>query len=154
MGTSTTFRAKQEFSTDKRVRNWRNSDRTLHRLWYAKGKVLAKQGYFDAALASFNAALRFCPNHAKSWVYRGVVLAHLKQPKAALASFDRALALEADSRETWIFRGAILTALGDRPGALRSYNRALALHQNQQQVCNEYPLWCSINANATPIASA
>lgn len=158
MGTSAAFNqpttAIDLGQVQAQISSWRHADRTLHRLWFAKGKVLAKQGYHEAALASFDAALRLRPNHAKSWIFRGVVLTHLRQYKAALASFDRALALTPNNRETWIFRGAVLMALGDRETALHSYNMALDLQQSDTEVCKDYPLWCPLDPSTGQVASA
>lgn len=85
--------------------------KTLHRLWCSRGAVLTKQGYYEAALASFEAALRIQPNRSKTWVFRGVVLVYLHHYKAALASFNRAIDLSNTNREAWLFRGSVLKEL-------------------------------------------
>jgi tetratricopeptide (TPR) repeat protein len=120
-------------------------DATIQKLWFSKGKVLTKQGYYEAALASFDASIKLQPNHCKSWVFRGIALTYLEQYRAALASFERALEISPDHREAWIFRGSVLKYL-DRPDeAFESYSQALKLQQQDTEICNDYPLWLPID---------
>ncbi|HEY9618391.1 MAG TPA: tetratricopeptide repeat protein [Microcoleaceae cyanobacterium] len=119
----------------------KSTQKTIHRIWCSRGKVLTRQGYYEAALTSFDAALQLQPNDHQSWVFRGVVLMHLKRYKAALASFNQALELVADDREVWIFRGAVLTYLNQSEEATKSYQRALSMQQQGHQVCCDYPMW-------------
>lgn len=115
--------------------------KTIHHIWFIRGKLLAKQGYHEAALASFKAALRIQPNHLQSWIFQGAVLAHLGRYPAALASFDRAVSLSPENREAWIFRGAILASLGQSSESIYSYKQALKLQQQEAIICKDYPLW-------------
>jgi tetratricopeptide (TPR) repeat protein len=117
--------------------------KTLHRLWCSRGTVLTKQGYYEAALASFEAALRIQPNRSKTWVFHGVVLVHLQHYKAALASFDRALDLSNTNREAWLFRGSVLKELDQYQEALFSYSQALKLQKQNSDICRDYPIWNS-----------
>jgi tetratricopeptide (TPR) repeat protein len=138
-------------SNTARFHNASNASKTIQRLWFAKGKVLTKQGYYEAALTSFDAALKIQPDHCKSWVFRGIVLTHLEQYKSALASLDRALELSPSQREAWIFRGAVLKYLGRHDEALASYSKALTLQQADVELCNEYPLWLPAEKAALPV---
>ncbi len=115
--------------------------KTIHHIWFIRGKLLAKQGYHEAALASFKAALRIQPNHLQSWIFQGAVLAHLGRYPSALASFEQAVTLAPDNREAWIFRGAILASLGDTAESIASYKQALKLLQQEAVICKDYPLW-------------
>jgi len=119
--------------------------KTIHHIWFIRGKLLAKQGYHEAALASFKAALRIQPDHLQSWIFQGAVLAHLERYQAALASFDQALTLAPENREAWIFRGAVLAALGQSGESIRCYQQALQLHQQEAEICKDYPLWMPTN---------
>lgn len=118
-----------------------DTSKTIHRLWFSRGRALTKQGYYETALASFDAALRLRPGHCPSWIFRGVVLAHLKRYRSALASFDRALQLSPENREAWLFRGAVLKYLNCHHEAMHSYNTALRMHQETPILCQDYPLW-------------
>lgn len=156
MGMSTTFKASgkpQAQQVNRRVSPLFSSERMIQRLWYSRGKVLARQGYHEAALASFDAALRIQPRHHKCWVFRGVVLTHLQQYKAALVSFDRALEIAPDSRECWIFRGAVLTYLNCHHEARTSYSKALMMQKQATDICRDYPLWFPI-ANQMELAKS
>lgn len=117
--------------------------KTLHRLWCSRGAVLTKQGYYEAALASFEAALRLQPNRSKTWVFHGVVLVHLQCYKAALASFNRAIDLSNTNREAWLFRGSVLKELEQFQEALFSYSQALKLQKQNSDICRDYPMWNS-----------
>lgn len=119
----------------------KSTQKTIHRIWCGRGKVLTRQGYYEAALASFDAALQLQPNDHQSWIFRGVALMHLEQYKAALASFNQALELGANDREVWIFRGAVLTYLNQPEEATKSYQMALRMQQQGRQVCCDYPMW-------------
>ena len=116
---------------------------TLHRLWCSRGAVLTKQGYYEAALASFEAALRIQPNRSKTWVFHGVVLVHLHHYKTALASFNRAIDLSNTNREAWLFRGSVLKELKQYEEALFSYSQALKLQKQNSDICRDYPIWNS-----------
>lgn len=117
--------------------------KTLHRLWCSRGAVLTKQGYYEAALASFEAALRLQPNRSKTWVFHGVVLVHLHHYKAALASFNRAIDLSSTNCEAWLFRGSVLKELEQYQEALVSYGQALRLQKQNSEICRDYPIWNS-----------
>lgn len=119
----------------------KSTQKTIHRIWCGRGKVLTRQGYYEAALASFDAALQLQPDDHQSWVFRGVALMHLSRYKAALASFNQALELVIDDREVWIFRGAVLTYLNRHEEAIKSYQMALNIQQQGTEVCCDYPLW-------------
>jgi tetratricopeptide (TPR) repeat protein len=118
--------------------------KSLHRLWCSRGAILTKQGYYEAALASFEAALRIQPNLSKTWVFHGVVLVHLQHYKAALASFNRALDLSNTNREAWLFRGSVLEVLEQHQEALSSYSQALNLQKHNSDICRDYPMWNSL----------
>jgi tetratricopeptide (TPR) repeat protein len=149
-GTSSSGTSPKRYA--QRASNKSNSlltTKTLHRLWCSRGAILTKQGYYEAALASFDAALRIQPNRSKTWVFHGVVLLHLQHYKAALASFDRALALSNTNSEAWLFRGSVLKKLEQHQEALFSYGQALKLQQQNFDRCRDYPMWNSTKIDWT-----
>ncbi len=111
----------------------------LHRVWYDRGKKLTQQGYYDAALSSFDIALKLQPQEHQIWAYRGIVFAYLNCYESALASFEKALELAPDNRELWVFRGATLKYLNRSQASLESYNRALTIQQQGFTICEDYP---------------
>jgi len=138
MGASTVKRS-SSLQMTKQVRHALITGKALHRLWYGRGKVLTRQGYFEAALASFDAALRLQPRNPQSWIYRGVVLMHMQRYEGALVSFNRALEIAPKSREAWLFQGAVFRYLNCHHEALLSYNAALQLQDDRTK--EDYPLW-------------
>jgi tetratricopeptide (TPR) repeat protein len=139
--TSTSLLPTTPQQAGKVISNVLSTNATIHRLWFARGKILTKQGYYESALTSFDAALRFQSNHHQTWVFRGVVLTHLQRYKSALVSFERALELEPGDREAWIFRGAVLSYLEHHHEAMNSYTRALQIQRREAKACQDYPLW-------------
>jgi Flp pilus assembly protein TadD len=127
-------------STSPRIGNSATA-KTIHHIWFIRGKLLARQGYYEAALASFKAALRIEPGHLQSWIFQGAVLAHLGRYPAALASFEQATNLAPENREAWIFRGAILASLGRGAESIQCYRQALQMQQQEAVICQDYPLW-------------
>lgn len=134
---STTHNFKPAVPLDRRNTNVLST----HQLWYGRGRLLAKQGHYQAALTCFNEALRLQQNDLNVWVFRGVMQAHLGLYEAALNSFDRAVAISFCDRSAWIFRGTVLTALNRHADALKSYSVALTLQRQGFSVCEDYPLW-------------
>ncbi|MGA7934775.1 MAG: tetratricopeptide repeat protein [Kovacikia sp.] len=117
-----------------------------HHIWYGRGKMLTQQCHYEAALASFDTALKFLPDVHQIWIYRGIVLTHLRHYESALASFAKATEIMPQSREAWIFQGAVLTYL-DRPQeAIDSYTTALSLQEQSSAIYEDYPMWGVIPA--------
>ena len=77
------------------------------------------------ALASYDRALLFQPDHADALCNRGNALRELKRPADALASYDRALALRPDDVDALFNRGNALLEVDRAADALLSYDHAL-----------------------------
>jgi len=142
MSLAVTVKSAHTTSADKSTSNNDTVPSTsVHWLCYSRGKRLAKQGHYEAALDSFNLALDIQPHEPQIWIFRGVVLTHLKHYESALASFNKALALTTTNREAWIFRGAVLMYLNRSLEAHSSYAIALELQQQGIQACEDYLMW-------------
>jgi tetratricopeptide (TPR) repeat protein len=94
----------------------------------ARGAVLARQGLFDAALASYDAALVLEPRDPVAHFQRGNVLRALGHSAAAVASYTQAIAVKSDFAEAWFNRGVLLHAGGQRQAALENYDQAVAIN--------------------------
>lgn len=155
MGSSISFASPPHLSSKRHAHkttikaNSLVTTKTLHRLWCSRGAVLTKQGYYEAALASFESALRLQPNRSKTWVFHGVVLVHLNHYKAALVSFNRAIDLSDTNCEAWLFRGSVLKELEQYEEALISYSQALKLQKQNFDICRDYPMWNSCKIDWT-----
>lgn len=137
---NTTF-AKEAGLTPIEIDEARSQSTFPHHLWYSRGKMLTQQGQYEAALTSFDHALKIQPNEHQIWIYRGIALTHLNHYESALVSFSKALEIMPTNREAWIFHGAVLTYL-DRPHeAIKSYTTALSIQQQGFTSCESYPMW-------------
>jgi tetratricopeptide (TPR) repeat protein len=116
-----------------------------HHLWYSRGKMLTQKGHYEAALTSFDNALKIQPNEHQIWIYRGIVLTHLNHYESALVSFSKALEIMPSNREAWIFHGAVLTYLNRPHEAMKSYTTALSIQQQGFTPCERYPMWLPVS---------
>ncbi|MGO9631391.1 MAG: tetratricopeptide repeat protein [Xanthobacteraceae bacterium] len=82
-------------------------------------------GKKEAALASYDRALKVRPDCGEALSNRGVTLHELKRFEEALASYDRALKVQPDYAEALSNRGLTLHKLKRFPEALACYDRAL-----------------------------
>lgn len=96
----------------------------------------AAQGKLDAALASYDRALRLRPDFPEALSNRGSTLERLGRFEDALASYDRALALRPDFVDALYNRGNVLRALGRHADAVASYDRAIVLRPNHADAHN------------------
>lgn len=97
--------------------------------WYEQGKVLAKEGCHDDALASFDRAIAIQPDNHLAWGFRAAVLIHLERYSEALANCEKALAIDPNYSEGWVFRGAALNYLGRYQQSYASYDRSLGIER-------------------------
>ena len=87
-------------------------------------------GFAEGALAAFDAALQFAPDHPGAHYNRGVALLKLGRYAEAVAANDRALAAAPDHANAWLNRGKALAQLNRYEEAVASYNKALALRKD------------------------
>ena len=92
---------------------------------YRRGNSLRSAGQFEAALASYDAALALDPDYAHAWCNRGVVHQALGRHDSALASYDRAIALAPRDAMAHYNRALLLQQNARWAEALASYERAV-----------------------------
>lgn len=54
---------------------------------------------YPEAIASYNKAIRYKPNHYESWYSRGNALLNMQQYKEAIASYDKAIEYKPDYQQ-------------------------------------------------------
>jgi len=84
----------------------------------------------DAALDSYNKAIKFKHDYAEAYYNRGNVLHKLMRLDAALESYDKAIEFKPDYGEVYNNRGNVLQELKSLNAALISYGTALKLNPN------------------------
>lgn len=115
----------------------------LFRAHMLLGRIQAETGSPEAALGSYDQALRIAPRDAEVHFGRGVVLQRLERLEDALISYDQSLATAPDQAEVWCNHGNTLMALRRFDDALQSFDRGLKhradvgmLHYNRASALN------------------
>jgi tetratricopeptide (TPR) repeat protein len=119
------------------------ADPALFRGYALLGRIQAETGSPEAALDSYDQALRIAPRDAETHFGRAVVLQRLDRLEDALASYDQSLAVAPDQAEVWCNHGNTLMALRRFEDALQSFDRGLKcradvgmLHYNRASALN------------------
>lgn len=82
---------------------------------------------YEAAVASYDQALKIQPDKDEAWNNRGITLEKLGRLEEAIASYDQALKIKPDDHEAWYNRGVALRKLGQLEEAISSYDQALKI---------------------------
>jgi FOG: TPR repeat len=101
-----------------------------------KGNDLYASKKYEEAIAAYEKAIQFKPDHANAWNNRGAALVELKRYDEALASSDKALQFKPDHANAWNNRGTALVELKRYDEALASSDKAL---QFEPDDAFEYP---------------
>ena len=103
-----------------------------------RGRVLRKLGQYDAAMASYDRALKLDPNYENIWLNRGALLCdYLNLPQEALACFKRAVEIAPDNPLAWYNQGNTLRHLERYQEAIASYEKAIQLEPDYHDALRE-----------------
>lgn len=94
------------------------------RLYYNRGKELARLKQYALAIKDYTHAIQIYPQDSYAYLNRGVVFHMLGQEQRALADFDASLAHNRADARAWWNRGLSLAALGQPAQAHDSYVQA------------------------------
>jgi tetratricopeptide (TPR) repeat protein len=100
------------------------------------GNLLSTANEYEAAIASYDQALKLKPDYHQAWNNRGNALGNLGRFEEAIASYDQALKLKPDDHQAWNNRGNALGNLGRFEEAIASYDQALKLKPDYHQAWN------------------
>ncbi|MEH2411539.1 tetratricopeptide repeat protein, partial [Nostoc sp.] len=94
-------------------------------LLFELGRLLSTANEYEAALTSYDQALKFKPDYHEAWNNRGIALHDLERNEEAIASYDQALKFKPDYHLAWNNRGYALHDLERNKEAIASYDQAL-----------------------------
>jgi tetratricopeptide (TPR) repeat protein len=100
------------------------------------GNLLYCGKEYEAAIASFDQALKIKPDYHQAWNLRGIALWNLGRLEEAIASFDQALKIKPDYHDAWNLRGIALDDLGRLEEAIASYDQALKIKPDYHDAWN------------------
>ncbi|KOP25464.1 hypothetical protein AMR41_17285, partial [Hapalosiphon sp. MRB220] len=93
-------------------------------LLYELGRLLDTSKEYEAAIASYDQALKIKLDYYQAWNQRGIALFLLGRYSEAVASYDKALEIKPDNHYAWHNRGKALQKLDRYEEAVASYNKA------------------------------
>ncbi|HEY9865895.1 MAG TPA: tetratricopeptide repeat protein [Candidatus Obscuribacterales bacterium] len=101
-----------------------------------QGDKLFLEGDLDAAIESYDQALKIKPDLAEVWNNRGVALTRLQRYHEAIVSYESAIQLRYHYADAWNNRGVALGKLNHYEAAILSYQRAIDLKSNYMDAWN------------------
>ena len=104
------------------------------KLFFEQGNIFFVSKQYEAAIASYDEALKYKPDSAKVWGNRSTALRNLRRYEDAIDSYDQALKLSPDSYAVWYSRGNALGKLGRYEEAIVSYDQVLKLKPDRYEV--------------------
>lgn len=102
-------------------------------LLFKLGNLLSTANEYEAAIASYNQALKFKPDDHQAWYNRGIALDELGRFEEAIISYDQALKFKPDYHLAWYNRSIALYELRRFEEAVISYDQALKLKPDYQE---------------------
>jgi protein O-GlcNAc transferase len=101
------------------------------------GSIFEQQGFLDAAIESYQQALRLKPDYAEAFYNLGNVLQKQGKLGAAIEFYQQALNIKPEIAEAHNNLGTIFQLEGQLDAAIESYQRALEVKPNYAQAyCN------------------
>lgn len=97
---------------------------------FNQGNEHFQAGRYQAAIASWDAALAQKPDLYQAWMNRGLALTSLRRYPEALACYEQALAINPHDDLVWSNRGVVLRHLDRNQEALDCYEKALQIQPN------------------------
>ncbi|ACC81918.1 tetratricopeptide repeat protein [Nostoc punctiforme] len=98
-----------------------------------QGNLLDAAKEYEAAITSYNQALKFQPDYYQAWNNQGKALRNLGRYEEALASFEQALKFQPDDYIVLNNKGIELWNLRRYEEALASYNEAVQIKPDDPQ---------------------
>ena len=101
--------------------------------FFNQGVKRLQQGDLEAAINSFNEAIRLNPNYAQAYGNRGIAYSRLQQYDKALADYNQFIRFNPNSAVAYYNRATLYDKLGDSQKAIADYAQAIRLNPNFTQ---------------------
>jgi tetratricopeptide (TPR) repeat protein len=101
-----------------------------------QGRLFSSGKEYEAAISSFDQALKIKPDYHQAWNNRGIALEDLGRIEEAISSYDQALKIKPDYHQAWNNRGIALEDLGRIEEAISSYDQALKIKPDDHDAWN------------------
>ncbi|NOX86279.1 MAG: tetratricopeptide repeat protein [Chlorobi bacterium] len=92
-----------------------------------EGISLLYKGKNDAALSSFEEAIRYNPENFEAYFYKGNCLANKKKYREAIDEYTKAIKIKPDFARAYANRGEMMFYLGDEERACLDWKKAESL---------------------------
>ncbi|AFY49383.1 Flp pilus assembly protein TadD [Nostoc sp. PCC 7524] len=105
-------------------------------LLFELGNLLYAAKEFEAAISSYDQALKFKPDKHEAWYNRGIALRNLGRNEEAISSYDQSVKFNPDDHQAWNNRGNTLFNLGRNEEAISSYDQAVKIKPDKHETWN------------------
>lgn len=113
----------QELLDDKTLTNNNRAN-----LLFKLGNLLVATHEYQAAITSYDEAVKLKQNYYQAWYNRGLALRHLEQYEEAIKSFQQAVKIKPNFHSAWNNQGAILSDnLQQYEAAIAAYKKAVRI---------------------------
>jgi tetratricopeptide (TPR) repeat protein len=96
-------------------------------LAFEQGNIFVADQNYEAAIASYDQAVKIKPDLHEAWYNRGISLSKLGQYEAAIASYDQAVKIKPDYHEAWSNRACAHSLNQNPTDALQDLATAIQL---------------------------
>ncbi len=114
--------------THKQPKNQFYSHADLNLLYVKRGDECFQKGHYDAAITSYNEALRLNPKDANTHYKRGNARHYLGDYEGAIADYSQAITINPNYAKAYNKSGNVRYHLGDYEGAIEDYTQAIKIN--------------------------
>ena len=105
-------------------------------LYNIHGAIHVGLGKFEAAIVSYNTAIRLNPNSAKTFNNLGVALKNQGKPNQAIKAYQNAIAIKSDYSDAYYNLGNIFKETGEFELAINAYKSTIEINPNNADAYN------------------
>ena len=135
--------------THKQPKNQFYSHADLNLLYVKRGDECFQKGHYDAAITSYNEALRLNPKDANTHYKRANARHHLRDYEGAIKDYTQAITINPNYAKAYNKSGNVRYHLGDYEGAIEDYTQAIKINpyllKDQQEFIQAIKIYANDN---------